>query len=688
MNMSQLQEEPIRYDDLIIEVEAGAGSKAGFPSSHGDNNEDDEIVVEDLPEEEAPAVHDQLPSVEEAKANLSYQPASNTNKKKKVLIGLGVLAILAATIGIIVAVATSFGKSSKTEVTLSGRAEDVVNFLFENHVTALPALKDRTFPQHKAALFVADGDAYQMDLDASNEIEVRRFIERYVLALVYYHYNGPKWNYQLNFLTAEDHCKWHQNFNIPSGRTIRLGVTCDNEEDGGNGFVTKLHLYQNNLKGRGIPDEVQQLTKLESLHMYFNKEIVGALSADLFSGLTNLKSLGLMDTGMSGIIPETVGQMTKLTTLALGNNQFHGEIPKSIKNLKDLRILGLDDNDSISGNINEMFYGMSKLEALYLENNAFSGQLPTDSKTWPSIQEIDISNNMIDEDLPANILNRPNLWILDIHKNMIDGAFPDDIFQNTKLQVLALQDNFLRSTIPDRLGFLGGLEHFDISRNRFSGTIPDDIITLTNLRYWATSNNPFEEQAVPNLSQMTNLMDIQMKHNNLIGTFPEWIGNLFELELVDFDANELTGTLPTWIGLLRNLNHLLLNRNQLEGNLPTQLAAMTNLDVLLLDGNDFKGETDVMCDTPNFKPRYFTADCYPGRNGERPEVECRCCSTCCIDDDPTCNDFKWTSNVDPVWEYSYLRQSYRFSLENAPADYSKDPNSTPTDPLDDAHGRP
>jgi hypothetical protein len=162
-----------------------------------------------------------------------------------------------------------------------------------------------------------------------------------------------------------------------------------------------------------------------------------------------------------------------------------------------------------------------------------------------------------------------------------------------------------------------------------------------------------------------------MKGNNLNGKIPDWIGGLTNLQLLDLDANELTGTIPSWIGLLRDLDHLLLNRNKLTGTIPTQMENIYHLNVLLLDGNSFKGNADAICESDKEKPSFFVSDCYPGQNGERAEIECRCCTQCCIDDDPSCNDKKWTSNVDPIWEYGYVRPFYTFSLENAPSMYSK-----------------
>lgn len=60
-----------------------------------------------------------------------------------------------------------------------------------------------------------------------------------------------------------------------------------------------------------------------------------------------------METGISGSIPEWLGDMVQLTTLALSKNDFHSTIPKSFKSLVNLRILGLDGM-GLKGNINSL----------------------------------------------------------------------------------------------------------------------------------------------------------------------------------------------------------------------------------------------------------------------------------------------------------------------------------------------
>ncbi|KAL3906085.1 MAG: hypothetical protein SGARI_004162, partial [Bacillariaceae sp.] len=225
------------------------------------------------------------------------------------------------------------------------------------------------------------------------------------------------------------------------------------------------------------------------------------------------------------------------------------------------------------------------------------------------------------------------------------------------------------------------LKHFDVSFNALTGTLPDTIKELSSLRYLTTSGNKFSEQPVMDVSMLTELQDLCMKGNNLIGTIPENLSMLSNLQMLDLDGNQLTGTIPTYFGLLRSLDHLLLNRNELSGSLPKELANLHGLKVLLVDGNNITGNAQAICSAPNTLS-HFTADCYPGQDGSKPEIECRCCTLCCSDDDPQCNDREWTTNYDPKYQYGYIRQEYTYSVDQATEGWSKtakeEAQATPT----------
>ena len=211
----------------------------------GPNKEEkkDDVDVEDV------AIHDQLPDVEEYKASLAANASSSKSGsnnpvidiyrrsaftplfRRRVMYIVGAAAVLFAIVFVAKHLA---GRKDDTFQAPPSRVNEVIEFLFEYGVSDLPILTEKHTPQHKAVQFMAAGDIYHEVLQTETP---DMFIERYVLALIYYHFNGRKWNYKLNFLSGQDHCLWHQDFESSNGKQIREGVVCDE-----NGRVVALNL--------------------------------------------------------------------------------------------------------------------------------------------------------------------------------------------------------------------------------------------------------------------------------------------------------------------------------------------------------------------------------------------------------------------------------------------------------------
>jgi Leucine-rich repeat (LRR) protein len=669
---------------------------------------DDNDVVGDLVDEdvEDQVVHDQLPSVEEAKANLAHKPAGGISSLKWTIcagFAFVILIVGVTLLAVLVPKENSGSSSSSSPTPEESRQDNVITLLLVNEITPESTLRDPSTPQARAAQFIANGDTYQMAIDAET---VQGFIERYVLAIIYFHFNGETaWTYQNDFMTPQDHCNWFQKFTTTGGSIIREGVLCNEE-----GHVTTLSLCKlsmvssffnsaalfqsvshsyiiffplayNGLKGDGFPDEIRWFQKLDTFHVYFNEDITGEFPRAL-QFMPNLKSVALHYNSLTGVIPEWIGDLTGLTTLLLGDNLFEGEVPISISNLRILKFLALDDNLGLTGDVH-LFTSMSELQTLYVEGNMFDGNMDTSFfLALPKLMEFDISDNMMEGDIPLALFDHEVLMIVDMSDNKFSGELPDDISQNTNLQYLALHNNLLSGIIPDRIRHLEQMMHLDLSFNQFSGAVADNLGTLTELRYLQTSGNNFTSKIMQDIdfSQLTNLQELAMKDNNLKGKIADWIGEFTNLQLLDLDANQLTGEIPFWIGNLLGLDHLLLNRNKLTGALPVEMGSLKDLDVLLLDGNSFTGNADIVCS--NVTPKYFISDCNATIGEESPLFECECCTTCCEVGDADCNNIAWTSNVDPKWEYGWVRSRYIFSGANAPAEYAKDGDveSIPGDP--------
>lgn len=81
-----------------------------------------------------------------------------------------------------------------------------------------------------------------------------------------------------------------------------------------------------------VPEELRVLTEMEEFDVSINKKITGNFPS-FARHLPKLKSLALHYCGLSGTLPDWMGEMLSLDTLTLSNNDFKGVMPMSIGQL-------------------------------------------------------------------------------------------------------------------------------------------------------------------------------------------------------------------------------------------------------------------------------------------------------------------------------------------------------------------
>jgi hypothetical protein len=122
----------------------------------------------------------------------------------------------------------------------------LTEILLQNEVSDAEALQDDSSPQFLALRWLANNDTAVLDLDSTPTV---MFVERYVVAVLYFATGGEGWGGQRNFLSATSVCKWNNE---------ERGVFC-NEDD----VVVALNL------GKSKHEEVIfliALTHLFTLH--------------------------------------------------------------------------------------------------------------------------------------------------------------------------------------------------------------------------------------------------------------------------------------------------------------------------------------------------------------------------------------------------------------------------------------
>lgn len=181
--------------------------------------------------------------------------------------------------------------------------------------------------------------------------------DRDILARLYEATGGSAWTDNTNWLTDAPLREWY-------------GV-----ETNGDGAVTELVLWGNNLRGR-IPAEIGQLEALTILDLDYN--------------------------WLRGPVPAALADLTRLRILSLFSNLLEGSIPPELGNLRALEVLKLGDN-RLTGRIPTVLGELTSLTELYLNSNRLEGPIPPVLGDLTNLLDLRLSANRLDGPVPPEL---------------------------------------------------------------------------------------------------------------------------------------------------------------------------------------------------------------------------------------------------------------------------------------------
>ncbi|KAK7857929.1 lrr receptor-like serine/threonine-protein kinase efr [Quercus suber] len=204
--------------------------------------------------------------------------------------------------------------------------------------------------------------------------------------------------------------------------------------------LVSLALASNNLWGE-IPGDVGiKLPNLLVFNFCINK-FTGKIPWSLYN-LTNIKIIHVADNLLEGTIPPDLGNLpflemydicfnkivsedglsfitslknsTRLKFLAIGGNHLEGVIPGSIGNL--------------SKALSKFFGNFQKLLSMDLSNNKFSGKITREIFSLPSLSTVlNLSKNFLSGALPEEVSLLVNVVTIDLSNNLFSGNIPSSI---------------------------------------------------------------------------------------------------------------------------------------------------------------------------------------------------------------------------------------------------------------------
>ena len=136
-------------------------------------------------------------------------------------------------------------------------------------------------------------------------------------------------------------------------------------------YLVYLDLSQNRLAGT-IPESISSCTRLRYLYLGDNEFSGGFEDLASLGFLTRLQELSLRNMGLTGPIPDFVGdQLTSLVFLDLRKNELTDAVPVNFQNLQNMQFMLLSNN-MLMGDVPNELATLSNLRILALDNNSFT----------------------------------------------------------------------------------------------------------------------------------------------------------------------------------------------------------------------------------------------------------------------------------------------------------------------------
>jgi Leucine-rich repeat (LRR) protein len=363
----------------------------------------------------------------------------------------------------------------------------------------------------------------------------------------------------------------------------------------GKASLEAISLANNFLTGFGRHPILLSWTRLVYLDVSSNL-LKGSLPVPAAS---NFKYYSISNNSLIGNVPEMFCNLTSLQILDLASNNLSGSLPRCLNNFgASLSILNLGRN-KFQGSIPESWVKGSQLEVIIFNQNQFQGRLPRLLLKCTMLIVLDLGNNQFSDIFPSWLENLPNLEVLILRSNKFKGPIKTSkseyIFPN--LRIIDLSHNSFFGKLPLEL-----FSNLKVPKSEVAGRLIYIHVNSTFTSFFKISGPSWMSYDYNYSMTMTNkgtnmfyekvqelFTAVDMSSNRFFGEIPNSIENLRGCHLLNLSNNILTGHIPPSLGNLVELETLDLSRNKLSGEIPQELTQLNFLEVFKVSHNNLVG---------------------------------------------------------------------------------------------------
>ncbi|PWA98921.1 leucine-rich repeat protein [Artemisia annua] len=377
----------------------------------------------------------------------------------------------------------------------------------------------------------------------------------------------PQWIFSINSLVSLDLslCNFNGRISGSSAYSFRNLTS-----------LKWLHVSQNNFMNSSLVlKELSTGIGSNLLSLDISGCDISSTTLDSLHNLTSLLSLDLASNKLTNMIPKSLGNLCNLRDINLSENKFQNisltYLLESFLRCKSPSLESLSISSSgLSGHLPDQLGQLIHMKHLKFPYNDISGTIPDSIGRLSSLEVLDLTGNQLNGSLPDLIGRFSLLKRLLLSYNQFDGNLPTSLGQLSKLVEFKFSSNFLRGVVTEthfaklvRLKYLIGDGNNLILRPRLANWIPPFQLAILNLHSWDLG-----PQFPLWLQLQKDLVDLNISNTNISSPIPEsfW-RSLPYLRSSDISKNQMQGTL-TLSDIYTKLKLLDLSSNRLGGKLP------------------------------------------------------------------------------------------------------------------------
>ncbi|KAK3436752.1 hypothetical protein EUGRSUZ_C01475 [Eucalyptus grandis] len=312
-----------------------------------------------------------------------------------------------------------------------------------------------------------------------------------------------------------------------------------------------------------FPNSLGNISTLQVI-ILVNATFTGSIPSALFN--RSLTWVNLMDNDLSGSLPfDLCYRWSNIQMLALNKNQFSGLPPKTLTQCKELIISGLSYNRSLqklqklyiyannlTGMISQTISNMSSLHMLGIAANHIEGEIPSEIGNLVNLQLMGLADNLLTGGRSCSRGNGflKRLTLLDLGNNASDGNIPLSIggleslwgLQEFTFHNLSLI--YFNGGLTLEIGKMRDIESIDVSWNRLTSAIPSSTQEFESLASLNLLRNLFQGSMPQSIGHLKGLEFLDLSYNKLSNTILESLEGLAYLQILNLSINKLLGEIP------------------------------------------------------------------------------------------------------------------------------------------------